>query len=276
MTPSACCVHTHSVLCDGRNTLAEMAAAACAAGVRYFGASGHSHTPISHDVGNVLPADLSAYRRELLRLREEYASRMEVLFGLEWDSCSDQPPPDWLDYWIGSVHNLYDPSTGQYYVVDWDEDKLSACCDALYGGDWTALIRRYYGDVAALAAKKPTILGHLDLITRFNRQSRLFDEESPAYRAAALDALHAIDPSATLLELNAGAMIREYRSIPYPDLFILKEWRSMGGQIILTSDAHRTQDIVSGYEDATAVAMAAGYEKSALLTHEGPLACPLA
>ena len=29
-----------------RDTLAEMAAAAFAAGVRYFGASGHSHTPI--------------------------------------------------------------------------------------------------------------------------------------------------------------------------------------------------------------------------------------
>ena len=62
MTPRECTVHTHSTLCDGKNTLAEMAAAAYAAGVRHFGASGHSHTPVPSDEGNVLPADPAAYR----------------------------------------------------------------------------------------------------------------------------------------------------------------------------------------------------------------------
>ena len=57
LTPECGSVHTHSVLCDGKGTLAEMAAAAYQAGVRYFGASGHSHTEIPHDAGNVLPAD---------------------------------------------------------------------------------------------------------------------------------------------------------------------------------------------------------------------------
>ena len=56
-TPELCSVHTHSCLCDGKGTLAEMAEAAYQAGVRYFGASGHSHTEIPHDAGNVLPAD---------------------------------------------------------------------------------------------------------------------------------------------------------------------------------------------------------------------------
>ena len=43
LTPECCSVHTHSVLCDGKGTLAEMAAAAYAAGVRFFGASGVWH-----------------------------------------------------------------------------------------------------------------------------------------------------------------------------------------------------------------------------------------
>ena len=70
-TPECCSVHTHSVLCDGKGTLAEMAAAAYAAGVRFFGASGHSHTEIPHDAGNVLPTDPAEYREQVLRLREE-------------------------------------------------------------------------------------------------------------------------------------------------------------------------------------------------------------
>ena len=126
MTPRECTVHTHSTLCDGKNTLAEMAAAAYAAGVRYFGASGHSHTPVPSDEGNVLPADPAAYRAEVLRLRAEYAGRMEVLLGVEWDSRSDGERAG-FDYWIGSVHELYAPETGRYYCVDWEPESLAAC-----------------------------------------------------------------------------------------------------------------------------------------------------
>ena len=44
-----CSVHTHSTMCDGESTLAEMARAAWEAGAVSFGASGHSHTPIPED-----------------------------------------------------------------------------------------------------------------------------------------------------------------------------------------------------------------------------------
>ena len=123
-----CSVHTHSILCDGKNTIAEMARAAFAAGAVSFGASGHSHTQISWDEGCVLPADPVEYRDEVLRLRKEYRGRMDVLLGIEWDSQSDQPPPDWADYWIGSVHNVYDEKAGVYHCVDWDENMLEDCC----------------------------------------------------------------------------------------------------------------------------------------------------
>ena len=97
LTPFACSVHTHSTLCDGRDTPEAMAAAAYAAGVKYFGVSCHSHTPIDLDEGYVLPADMTAYREAVLALREEYAGRMEVLLGLEWDSQSDIAP-EGFDY----------------------------------------------------------------------------------------------------------------------------------------------------------------------------------
>ncbi len=59
----------------------------------------------------------------------------------------------------------------------------------------------------------------------------------PRYRAAALEALHAADPDATLLEINTGGVARGYRAAPYPALFLLREWRSMGGRSS-SSDAH--------------------------------------
>ena len=273
--PGLCSIHTHSVCCDGKSTLAEMAAAAYAAGVRYFGASGHSHTPIPADQGNVLPEDWTPYKQEVLRLRQEYAGRMEVLLGIDWDSCAQQPMPEGLDYWIGSVHDLRGGSPGCYYCVDWDRRMLEDCCRELFHGDFRGVYRQYYADVAEMAGRRPPVLGHIDLITKLNGDGGLFDEDSGDYRQAALDALHAADPAATLLEINTGAISRGYRRQPYPAQLLLREWRRMGGQVILTADAHWADAIVYGYEQAAAWAREAGYRESVLLTLEGWRTVPL-
>lgn len=270
-----CTVHTHSVLCDGKDTLADMAAAAYAAGSASFGASGHSHTPIPHDAGITLPEDLTAYRREVLRLREEYAGRMDVLLGTEWDSHSRGEPPEDMDYWIGSVHNLRDDCLGEYHAVDWDMEKLLLCRDRMFHGDIWALLRGYYAEVARMARRAPPILGHFDLITKYNGDSALFDEADARYRGAALDALHAADPAATVLEINTGAMARGYRTAPYPALFLLREWREMGGRVILTADAHSANAIVCGYTVAAELAEQAGFQEHQLLTKTGFLSVPL-
>lgn len=268
-----CSVHTHSTLCDGRSTLAEMAAAAFEAGAVSFGASGHSHTEIPWDQGCVLPADPAAYRAEVLRLREEYAGRMDVLLGIEQDGLTDQPVPDWADYWIGSVHNLRRP--GGFASVDYSPEKLGEDCRALFQGDFLEMAAAYYAEAAAMAARRPTILGHIDLVTKFNEGGVLFDESHPRYRAAALDALHAADPAATLLEINTGAMSRGYRSAPYPARFLLETWRDMGGRIILTADAHSAGNIVYGYDRAAELARAAGFARAAVLTAGGIVEYPL-
>ena len=262
-----CSVHTHSTMCDGKDSLEAMAQAAFRAGAVSFGASGHSHTPMPEDEGQVLPADMAAYRAEVLRLREGYAGRMDVLLGIELDNCADVTA-EGFDYWIGSAHHLRGPD-GQYNAADWDAESLAACQRESFHGDAYAMAASYYDAVGRMAARKPTILGHIDLITKFNGDGGFFDEEDPRYRCAALEALHAADPGETLLEINTGAMSRGYRKAPYPALFLLREWRGMGGKVILTSDAHSAGAIVYGYAAAAELARAAGFARSVLLTLAG-------
>ena len=270
MTPYCCSVHTHATCCDGKSTLEEMAAAAYAAGVKYYGVSCHSHTPLELDAGYVLPADMTAYRKAVLDLREQYAGRMEVLLGLEWDSQSDIAP-EGFDYWIGSAH--YQRQGGKAYAADWGEEAFTACRDEAFGGDAVAVAEGYFREVARVAAMKPTILGHMDLITKLNAGNRFFDESAPRYRSAALEALHAVDPHATVLEINTGGMARGYRDAPYPALFLLREWRRLGGRIILTSDSHSADTILYGYDASIALAKAAGFDKTTILTLGGPVEC---
>ena len=275
LTPFACSVHTHSTFCDGKNSMAEMAAAAYEAGVRHYGFSGHGHTPCPADVGICMDADPAEYRAEAERLRKEYEGRMEILLGIEQDLCADVPVPDWIEYWIGSVHDLQNPNTGTYYAVDWKMEELEACRDEMCGGDALALAEAYYDAVAEMAKKQPPILGHIDLITKLNGDGSLFDEESPRYKAAALAALHAADPQATVLEINTGAIARGYRTTPYPAPFLLREWRAMGGRIIITADAHHVDGIQFAYADAAAHAREAGYETAVILTRKGWVEIPL-
>ena len=70
-------------------------------------------------------------------------------------------------------------------------------------------------------------------------------------------------------------MSRGYRSAPYPALFLLREWRAMGGKIILTADAHSAETVVFGYDQAAELARAAGYERSVILTQGGREERPL-
>ncbi len=273
LTPALCSVHVHADLCDGKNTLADMAAAAYRENVQYLGFSCHSHTPIPSDEGAVLPADMTAYRREVLALRAAYEGRMEVLLGLEWDSCADVEP-EGFDYWIGSVHYQCGPN-GRYYAADWGEEQFAACRDELFDGDALAVTEGYFAQVRKVAAMRPTILGHIDLITKLNAGGRFFDEDAPRYRAAALEALHAADPQATLLEINTGGVSRGYRTTPYPAPFLLREWKNMGGRIILTADSHKADTIVYGYGQAAEIARAAGFTESVLLTRKGQRTCPL-
>ena len=267
-----CAVHTHSTLCDGKHTPAEMARVARAAGVRSFGLSGHSHTLIPSDRGCVLPAEDGAYRAEIGALRQPYDGEMEILAGIEWDSLADVPHTGW-DYWIGSVHNLL--VDGRYYAIDWDREKLSACRDEAFGGDIWALVEAYYRSVATVAAEKPTILGHIDQITKFNEGGAFFDEGDPRYRRMALAALEAASPAETLLEINTGAVARGYRSVPYPPLWLLRRWRELGGRIIVTADVHDAAQMLYGYDAAEELARAAGYETACILTAHGTEEVPL-
>ena len=86
---------------------------------------------------------------------------------------------------IRDSHYVKGPKTGKYYEIDWREADLAACIQDDFDGDGLAVVETYFANVAAVAAKKPTILGHFDLIKKVNGSGKFFDESDPRYTAAA-------------------------------------------------------------------------------------------
>ena len=203
-------LHTHTTFCDGKNSPEEMVKAAIAAGLNSLGFSGHAPMPPPNHAWGTDPADMPRYRAEVLRLRERYAGRLDIFLGLEQDFYSPPPAESW-DYIIGSVHCLQ--RDGDLYAVDNTPEDFCESTERYYGGDCLAFAEDYYRMVAQAADRTGCqIVGHFDLVTKFNEGDRLFDTGAPRYRRAALEALEALAGRDLIFEINTWAMSRGCRS----------------------------------------------------------------
>lgn len=244
--------HTHTTLCDGVNTPREMVEAALARGMTHIGFSGHS--PIAYPTDYCL-RDTEEYVRTVRALQEEYQGRITVLCGIEADLYT---PIDLAryDYRIGSVHDV---KCGEEYItVDHTEAILTEGVRRHFGGDWLAFAEAYYAEVATLARVSPDIIGHLDLVTKYNGDGHLFDDTHPRYVAAAHAAIDALLPLGVPFEINTGAISRGYRTTPYPAPHLLSYIGEKGGTVILSGDAHAADGLCLQFEECRALATAAG------------------
>lgn len=260
-------VHVHSKLCDGKNTLEELAVTAWKQGLQTLGFSGHSHTP--HDIEYCMTnARTQLYRAQVAKLKERYTGKLDILCGLEWDLLSDDDPAAY-DYWIGSTHYVQGPRTGKYYEIDWREADLAACIQEDFDGDGLAVVEAYFANVAAVAAKEPTILGHFDLIKKVNAGSKFFDENDERYTAAADKALRTAAEHHCVLEVNTGAVYRGFRKDFFPSPALLKDWLALGGDVVITADAHDARALTFGFEEAAAQLRELGYQRVLVLGRDG-------
>ena len=261
-------LHTHTVFGDGRNTPEEMVLGALSSGCTSLGFSEHSPLPpgLDPEGWTMRAEEAGAYRAEILRLREKYRGKIELFLGLEQDLDSPPPAEDY-DYLIGSVHSV--AADGLLLSVDNTPETFVRAVREHFGGDFFAFARTYYRRVAAVAETGIRILGHLDLVTKFNEGGQLFDEGDARYRAAALEALETAVERNVIFEINTGAMSRGYRSAPYPAPFLLKAIRAGGGRICLTSDSHSAQTITYAFPQAAELALACGFRETWALTTDG-------
>lgn len=266
-------VHVHSKLCDGKNTLDELAVTAWKAGLKTLGFSGHSHTPC--DIEYCMTQSRTAlYRAQVAKLKERYAGKMDILCGLEWDLNSDDDPAAY-DYTIGSAHYVRGPKTGRYYEIDFRPADLAACIQDDFDGDGLAVVEAYFRNVEQVVAHKPTILGHFDLIKKINGGNKFFDEDAPRYQAAAGAALEAAAAAGVVMEVNTSGVYRGYRKDFFPGEALLRRWRELGGEVVITADAHEAKALTFGYEEAAAQLKDLGYDHVQVLGKDGFAPCEL-
>ena len=238
--------HTHTTYCDGKSSAEDMVQKAIELGLSEIGFSGHSYTEF--DLEPCMTREgTELYKKEINALKDKYKDKIKILLGIEYDYQSDEPRDDY-DYILGSVHYLY--KNGEYCCIDHSREKQMETVEKYYGGDYYACIEDYYKTVADLYNKtKCDIIGHFDLIVKYNSDGSLFDTNHPRYIAAWKAAADAIIKTPAVVEINTGGMARGYVKHPYPSYEIIDYFKSHGKKLIFSSDCHNKDFLLCGYDD---------------------------
>lgn len=255
-------LHTHTVFCDGKNSAEEMVLSAIAKGFDVLGFSGHSFT--SFDGGGCIKdSDIPEYKAEIARLKEKYQDEILILSGLEQDYYATQEAFGY-DYTIGSVHAYH--VTGPlndgrgFAFIDYSIDHLREAADKFYNGDLMAVAEGYFDRISTIVEKTHCdIIGHFDIISKFNEKELVFDENHHRYVAACDKALEKLLTSGAIFEINTGAMAKGWRTTPYPSAAILRKIYDGGGRIIISSDSHAVDTLDYGFDIALKLAKDCGF-----------------
>lgn len=237
--------HTHTSFCDGNDTPEELIKKALEKGCKKIGFSGHSYT--AFDESYCMSREgTELYKKEIRALKEKYSGQIEILLGVEQDYFSKEDTSEY-DYVIGSVH--YVKKDGLFFPIDLDKESFVKTVNEHYGGDFYALSEDYYALLSEIYEKtKCDIIGHFDLVTKYNEKNNLFDTRNERYINAAYKAIDALCGTGALIEINTGAIARGLREEPYPEELLREYMNKKGFKFIKSSDCHNKEKLLFGFE----------------------------
>lgn len=204
-----------------------------------------------------LAAKFDAYVTEARRLQGEYGDRIDLLVGFETERL---PPTRWAermaslrtqtraDYIIGSVHDV----DGTW--VDWSKEMTADAAEAAGGRE--ALDIKYFEALAELVSTlRPEVVGHIDLVRKFDGNGATFSKRAMAACERALEAAKSVS---AVLDVNPGAMRRGLSPV-YPLPSILRRAQAMGVGVTLGDDGHGPHDVGAGLPECLGAIADAGY-----------------
>lgn len=235
--------HTHSTFCDGKNTAEEIVLAAIEKGFSVIGFSGHGYTDF--DLRYCMK-DTESYVSEINRLKCKYKKEIQIYLGVEEDAFSYTDRKN-FDYIIGSSH--YFCIDGKYYPIDSNYDYFQKCLQ-LFEHDVVKMAHTYYSSFCNYITKRrPEIIGHFDLITKFDEVDTSFILDNREYNDVAEKYITSIADKGCIFEVNTGAISRGYRTSPYPAENLLHILKKSDAKLILSSDSHSITTLDFGFDD---------------------------
>ncbi len=242
-------LHTHTIYCDGKNTVEENIQYAIDKKFISLGFSGHSHFYI--DNTSMSEENTIKYLDDIKKAKDTYKNQIQIYLGIEGDYYSNlnknTDKEMGLDYRIGSVHYI-DDGNNSYFPIDMSRESFNNAVN--YFGDIKEIIYRYYDNVInMIETQKPDIIGHLDLIRKYNLNKEYFTENEDWYINKIYEVIDIIEKSGCIVEINTKLMNKNNLDAHYPNKFTIKKILEKNIPIIINSDAHKTINMDNYYTE---------------------------
>lgn len=146
------------------------------------------------------------------------------------------------------------------FYVDSTRERAIALIEHFGGAEKAADV--FFANYASMAQiPEVDIVGHFDLLTKYNEQGALYDTQSAWYRDAAFAAMETLNAAGKIFEMNTGAISRGYRTTPYPSPELLRHLHDIGGRIVISSDSHSASSICCAFEQCEQIARSCGFDE---------------
>jgi histidinol-phosphatase (PHP family) len=241
--------HTHSSFSsDSDEPLENVAAAAVDKGLDILCVTEH----MDYDYpGGEFILDTAAYKKELLRVREQFRDKLDIRFGVEL-GLMDYLAPRLYEY-VKSFD--FDFVIGSSHLVDGQDPYYPEYFGSL--GDRNGILRYFESILNNITAFKDfDIYGHLDYAVRYSAAKSYNPDD---YAEITDEILKTLVSMGKGIELNtAGLKYGLGWAHPHPKL--LKRYRELGGEIVTVgSDGHCAEHIAYDFDKAEDILKAAGF-----------------
>lgn len=242
--------HTHTHYCDGSSEPEAYVEQALKLGFSKLGFSGHAPVPFDNSFA-IKEDDLQNYCNTINVLKENYKNQIALFLALEIDyipgySSDFKSFKDMckLDYTIGSVHLVCNPTNNKLWFIDGGKiDEYDNGLKTAFDGDIRKGVEAFYHQtIEMITSQKPDIIGHMDKI-KMNNRNRFFQQHEKWYQDLISETLAVIKEQQTIVEINTRGIYKKRSDELFPGIEILKQIKEMQIPIIVSSDAHKPEEL---------------------------------
>lgn len=269
-------LHTHTHYSDGDKPPVDYINEAIKLGMDTLGFSDHSPLPFDNPFS--LQSDrYQAYCTEIRQLGKQFADRINVFLALEMDyipGISEDfgrlKRAGNLDYVIGSVHLVGCQTAEQLWFTDGPHSETyDEGLRQFYDNDIRKGVKAFYQQTnAMIQSQEMDVVGHLDKIKMHN-QNRFFREDEKWYVELVMESLQLIREKGLIAEVNTRGIYKKRCNRLFPSPWVLKEMHKMGIPVIISSDAHKPDELQKHFPETIEVLKQSGYRSAMRFTEKG-------
>jgi histidinol-phosphatase (PHP family) len=194
---------------------------------------------------------LAQYCQEVRILKSKYSKLIQIYLGLEIDFIENVISPaspivlfQQLDFTIGTVHFLWGRDGNKVYQLNTNTDAFLKTVREGFHSNPASLIRTYFAAVRRMVeTSKPTIVGHLDLISMHNNGYVVFDADTEFYQSEVENTLHVIKANNSILEFNTRGFYKGTWNDFSLAEGIMRKALELNIPITVNTDAHSKDEI---------------------------------